>query len=63
MLSPTGRRLLRVSASVPILALAIFCVFGILACAEDWGGFWHWAVGYAVVGASSLVSAGLLVFK
>jgi hypothetical protein len=63
MPSPTGRRLIRIVASLPFLALATFCAFGILACGEDWAGFWHWAVGYAVLGASSLVSAGLLIFK
>jgi hypothetical protein len=63
MPSPTGRRLLRIAASLSFLALAVFSVFGFLACGEDWAGFWHWAVGYAVVGVSSLVSAGLLIFR
>jgi hypothetical protein len=63
MPSPTRRRLLRIAAALPFLALETFCVFGVLARGKDWAGFWHWAVGYAIVGASSLVSAGLLIFK
>jgi hypothetical protein len=60
---PKGRKLLRIVAAFPFLALATICFFGFLACGEDWQEFWHWAVGYAVVGVSCLVSAGLLIFR
>jgi len=63
MNSPIRRRLLRCTAAVPFLALAFFCAFGFLACGEDWGGFWHWAVGYAIIGVSSVASAGVLIFR
>jgi hypothetical protein len=63
MPSPTRRRLIRCAAALPLLALATVCVFGFLACREDWDSFWHWAVGYALIGSSSLVSAGLLIFR
>ncbi len=68
MPSNTRRRVLRIGAAVAFAALAVICLLGLLACVfppegDDWADFWHWAVGFALVGLSSLFSAAWLIIK
>ena len=58
-------RLVRISAALPLLALAGFCVFGFLATFEpmDREGQVTLRIGYALVGVGNLLAPIWLIFK
>ena len=60
------KRLVAILASLPLLAIAAFCVFGFMATFEPTDRtteFLAFRIGYAVVGVGCLVAVGVLLMK